>query len=58
MNGIKVKLVVDDRYGFKKGEVYDAIIPKSRLKNFDLICVINKQNEEYAYPRDWFEVVY
>ena len=57
MNGIKVRLKVCDRYGLKKNEVYDACYPKSKLVNFDILCVINQFGEEYAYPRDWFEIV-
>ena len=56
-NGIKVEFIKDDAFGFKKGEVYDAVLPKSKLCKKEVICVIDKFGEEYAYPREWFRII-
>ena len=56
-NSIKVRFVQNDQYGFKKGEIYNAILPKSKLGKADVICVIDQFGEEYAYPAKWFEIV-
>lgn len=58
MNGrIRVKCVKPNKYGFIVGEVYDGYTVKSPIKNKkDIICVINKYGEEYAYPAELFEV--
>ena len=60
MNGskmIKVRFVQEDKYGFKKGETYNAIRPKSKLGNTEVVCVVDRFGEEYAYPANWFSII-
>lgn len=60
MNGtdkFRVKFVREDCYGFKNGEIYEAIKAKSKLGGAELFCIKDKSGEEYAYPAEWFEIV-
>jgi len=60
MNGnkqVKVRFTQDDKYGFIKGEVYAAFLPQTKFGNTEMVCVIDKFGEEYAYPASWFEIV-
>lgn len=60
MNGIEkysVRVVVDDRYGLKKGEIYEAFDIKSKgaFPDGSLIGIFDRFGEEYAFPAAWFE---
>ena len=55
---IKVRYIGKDGKGFVKNEIYDAYKLKSNLKNKNnILCVIDKFGEEYAYPSAWFEII-
>lgn len=54
---VKVKFVLKDSYGFVKGEIYNAFMPNCKIGKADVISVIDKFGEEYAYPLSWFEVI-
>jgi hypothetical protein len=56
-NGIKVKYIKDNGYGFVKGKIYNGVLAKNKLGNTELICIIDPSGEEYGYPKDWFEIV-
>ena len=56
-NGIKVKYIKDNAYGFIKGKIYDAFYAKSKFGKTEMICVVDNFGEEYAYPASWFEVI-
>ena len=56
-NGIKVKFIKDNAYGFIKGNIYNAFQAKSKFGKTKMICIINSDGEEYAYPASWFEVI-
>jgi hypothetical protein len=57
-NSFKVKFIRDDSYGFQKNHIYDAIECKSRLGQTQMISVIDRFGDEYAYPAAWFERCY
>ena len=57
-NSFKVKFIRDDSYGFQKNHIYDAIEFKSRLGQTQMISVIDRFGDEYAYPAAWFERCY
>ncbi len=52
----KVKFTHNDAYGFKKGEIYEAFKCKSKFGKEEMLCIIDKYGEEYAYPSSWFEI--
>ena len=54
---VKVRFIQDDKYGFVKDEVYVAFLPRSKFGNTEMVCVIDKFGEEYAYPASWFKVI-
>ena len=56
---IKVKYIgKEGKYGFKNGNVYDAYEMKSNIKNAsDMIGVVDDFGEEYAFPKEWFEIL-
>ena len=54
---IRVKFICDNKYGFVKNQIYDAIPAKSILGKTEMICIIDSSGEEYAYPLAWFEIV-
>lgn len=56
---IKVKYIGENgKYGFVFGELYDAYEIKGAVPNKEKILgVVDKYGEEYAYPKNWFEVV-
>ena len=55
---IKVKFVGEEKYGFVKGKIYQAYEIKSAFPNkHEMISVVDDFGEEYAYPREWFEIV-
>lgn len=57
-NRIKVRCIKPNKYGFIVGHLYDGYIIKSAIKNKnDIISVINKFGEEYAYPAELFKVM-
>lgn len=56
-NSFTVKFAREDAFGFKKGDLYTAFKPKSKFGNEEMICVLDKYGEEYAYPASWFEIV-
>lgn len=56
-NKLTVKFTHENAYGFVKGELYEALECKSKFGNEDMLCVIDKFGEEYAYPSSWFEIV-
>lgn len=56
-NQIKVKFVADSRFGFVKRQIYTAFKAKSKFGKSDMICVIDRFGEEYAYPATWFEII-
>ncbi len=45
-----------EKTGFKKGQIYKATFLKSDPKKIWYI-IKDSDGEEYAYPREWFEVV-
>ena len=51
----RVKFVSDDKYGFKKGEIYDAIEAREPFFGVEMLCITDSSGEEYAYPASWFE---
>lgn len=54
---LKVKCIKKNKYGFIVGDIYDAYRMKSAFKNKnDILCVVDKFGEEYAYPAALFEV--
>lgn len=57
MNGIKVKYIKENAYGFVKGEIYDAFLAKSKFGKTEMICIVDNSGEEYAYPVSWFEII-
>ena len=56
---IKAKYIgKDGKYGFVRGEIYDAYEIKGDVPNKeDIIAVVDRHGEEYAYPKEWFEIV-
>jgi hypothetical protein len=56
---IKVKYIGENgKYGFAFGEFYNAYEIKGNVPNKkDIIAVVDKHGEEYAYPKEWFEIV-
>ena len=57
-NGIKkyrVCMVVDSRYGLKKGDVYEAFDIQDNFAEGTLIGIVDRFGEEYAFPAAWFE---
>lgn len=56
-NGIKVKYIKENAYGFIKGKIYDAFRAKSKFGKTEMICIVDSSGEEYAYPASWFEVI-
>lgn len=52
---LKVRFVSEDKYGFKKGEIYDAIEGKGTFAGVKMLCITDISGEEYAYPASWFE---
>ena len=40
-NGIKVKYIKDNAYGFVKGKIYDAFPAKSKLGKTEMICIVD-----------------
>lgn len=60
MNGIEyiqVKYIRDNAYGFVKNQVYRAFKAKSKFGSTEMICIVEKSGEEYAYPASWFEII-
>lgn len=55
-NKFAVKFIKEDAYGFKKGETCTAFKPKSKLGKEEMLCVLDKYGDEYAYPASWFEM--
>ena len=50
--------VGEEKYGFVKGKIYQAYEIKSAFPNkHEMISVVDDFGEEYAYPREWFEIV-
>ena len=56
-NQVKVQFMLDDKFGFEKGRIYDAFLPQTKFGNTEMVCVIDKFGEEYAYPASWFEII-
>ena len=56
---IKVKYIGEDgKYGFVFGDYYNAYEIKGAVPNKEKILgVVDKYGEEYAYPKNWFEIV-
>ena len=56
---IRVKYISEkSRYGFVYGEIYDGYKIKGAVPQKEkIISVIDKFGEEYAYPKEWFEIV-
>lgn len=52
---LKVRFVSEDKYGFKKGEIYDAIEAREPFFGVEMLCITDSSGEEYAYPASWFE---
>ena len=56
-NGIKVKYIKENAYGFIKNKIYDAFPAKSKFGKTEMICIVDNFGEEYAYPASWFEII-
>lgn len=56
---IKVKYSGENgKYGFVFGEFYNAYEIKGNVPNKEnVLAVVDKYGEEYAYPKEWFEIV-
>ena len=55
---IKVKCIKENKYGLSVGNIYNAYTIKSPIKNKnDFISVIDNYGEEYAYPKNIFEII-
>ena len=55
---VRVKFIADDKHGFVKGNIYDGYLIKSQVPHKDeIISVMDKHGDEYAYPKSWFEIV-
>ena len=54
---LKVRFVSDDKYGFKNGEIYDAIEGHGTFAGVKMLCIKDASGEEYAYPASWFEIL-
>lgn len=55
-NKFTVKFIHETAYGFTKGELYEAFKCKSKFGKEEMLCIVDKHGEEYAYPVSWFEV--
>lgn len=55
---MKVKYIKENRYSLVKDKIYNAFMIKGRFPGKEnIISVIDDFGEEYAYPKDWFEIV-
>ena len=55
IGGIPALIREADKYGFKKGEIYDAIEAREPFFGVEMLCITDSSGEEYAYPASWFE---
>ena len=55
---IKVKFIAEEKYGFKTGKIYKAYEIQSNFPDKDkMIAVVDDSGDEYAYPKEWFEII-
>ena len=55
---MKVKYIKENCYSLVKDKIYSAFMIKGRfLGKENIISVVDDFGEEYAYPKDWFEIV-
>ena len=55
---VQLPRTVKAMYGFVKGKIYKAYEIRGAFPNkHEMISVVDDFGEEYAYPRDWFEII-
>lgn len=55
---IKVECVMENKYGFVIGKIYDAYLVKSPMKNKNsIISVVDDYGDEYVYPSELFKII-
>lgn len=55
---MKVKYIKENHHNLVKNKIYDAFFIKSDFPRKEtIISVVDSLGEEYAYPKDWFEII-